>query len=181
MTVETRYFRSDTQTINGLLGYKLEITDTTAYAMKSKAGAGQLGIRVWKRGSAGTETEITSGSLVALINLDTVITEVDGTWNCPLTPLNPTDSIVVRVYTVLNEDSSQYLLATFTTGQLNAQSLDASAWTVHYWGKTTILAVTTFYFGKDTTYNSRITNFTYTPYTPVTTKEVHGDGLTFWD
>jgi len=64
MPVETRYFRSDTQTVNGLTAYilgtaessslkELEIqSDKTVY----------IGIRVWKRNSAGSETEITSGS-----------------------------------------------------------------------------------------------------------------------
>lgn len=186
MPVETRYFRSDQQTVNGLTAYILGITESalerSAYQY-STVSYFQWGIRVWKRASDGTETEITAGTPVATV----ARTEVgegmqSNTWTCPATSLQPTDAIVVRVY--IYRDGAWYLAATFITEQLNAQSLDAATWTVYYY--TSIITYGTgfrglFYWGiftRTSPYNSRIAGFTWTEYAPPVARRIQMDGLT---
>jgi len=170
--VEIRYMRGDTHTVNGLLAYKL-LTTQSAIAREVTFSsmhdlAGTWGIRVWKRTSAGVETEITAGTPVATVSRTT-----DGygmqsnTWTCPLTAMNPTDAIVVRVYT---ECDGWKLTATFITEQLGADTLDNALWRVYYYTKRYTNLMTgryyyTFYWGINTRplpYDSRMTNFTWT-------------------
>jgi hypothetical protein len=185
MTTETRYFRSDTHTINGLTAYKLLTSNTATQLTESIANPSVqcIGIRVWKRSASGVETEITNGNAVAvalILGTDTFV-RVSGTWNCPQASLASTDAIVVRVYLCDSYGGSQTLFATFTTEQLGASSLDASTWTVYYWariyGSPDIGYSAQFAFGN-ATYNSRITNFAWTPYAPPAgVPRFIGDGL----
>jgi parallel beta-helix repeat protein len=90
------------------------------------------GIRVWKRSAAGVESELTGGIPVAQVNrtVDSVGNQ-KGTWTPPTTALNPTDSIVVRVY----QGSSSpplTLVANFTSGQLNSTQLNNTMWNITY-------------------------------------------------
>jgi len=172
--------RSDQETINGLLAYKLRTTNTTTGTSKTLQDmADYLGIRVWKRSSGGVETEITDGNAQARALSPITPGIVSGTWACPQTALNPTDSIVVRVYQCSSTGGTQQLYATFTTEQLGAQSLDAVTWTVYYYAyrwrdPDTLIWYITFYWGSST-YNSRIANFTWTPAAVVAAP--FGDGL----
>jgi hypothetical protein len=64
MPTETRYFRNQQQTVNGLTSYMLALSkygtqNSLSYARTGDYSAGDLGIRVYKRASDGTETEIT--------------------------------------------------------------------------------------------------------------------------
>ena len=170
--VQIRYMRGDQHTINGLAAYKL---DTTQSDIARSVGFSSLfdligawGIRVRKRTSAGAETEITSGTPVALVSRTRDGYGIQSaTWTCPLTVLNKTDSIVVRVYT---ECEGWKLTAVFTTEQLGADTLDSALWRVYYYTKryTNIIQSRyyyTFYWGINTPrspYDSRITNFTWT-------------------
>jgi hypothetical protein len=176
---ETRYFRSDTQTVNGLTAYKLLPTNTTLYTEKSVARIyTYVGIRVWKRSAAGVETEITAGKAVARVTYGTTYGVYSATWSCPSTPLDPTDAIVVRVYDCASDGTIGALIAEFITEQLGAKSLDASTWTVYYWLRyvtVEYVEYVQFRFG-DSTYNSRIENFTWTP-APVGVPRYIGDGL----
>jgi hypothetical protein len=173
MTTETRYFRSDTHTINGLTAYKL-LTSNTATTLTisiSNPSVYWIGIRVWKRSANGVETEITSGNAVAvaLITGTDTFEQVSGTWNCPQTSLASTDAIVVRVYLCDGYGGSQTLFATFITEQLGASQLDSATWTVYYWariyGSPDIGYSAQFAFGSSTR-NSCIVNFAWTPYAP---------------
>jgi hypothetical protein len=157
-----------TWTVNGLNAYELLTSQGTTYRLAYITEDSTLtiyfGIRVWKRSSSGTETEITSGTAVAIASgLGSGL--ISGTWSCPSTSLDGTDSIVVRVYAGTSSPPTT-LLATFTTEQLGAQSLDAATWTVYYYLSKVSLGgghyEYDFYWGT-TTYNSRIENFTWTP------------------
>ena len=188
MTVETRYFTRNSVTVNDLSCYELRLTQTgTALSISINSYSGSvsvtqyLGIRVYKRTSAGVETEITSG--VSAIASGDASGIISATWACPSTALNSTDSIVVRVY----GDSftpPTTLRGTWTTQQLNALSLDAATWTVYYYLRRVYdlkYDETYYYFSLDTaTYNSRIENFTWTPVVVVVVApKMVGDGLTW--
>jgi len=185
MTVETRYLRSDQHTVNGLTAYVLGTSQTTSFLSRTQTFSGsptvEWGIRVWRRAADGTETEVTSGTPVAVVSR-----AYDGsglqsaTWNCPQTSMADTDAIVVRVY--VRGGGSWILLETFITEQLGAGQLDAATWTVYYWtsrqyvppvGQTS----TSFRFG-DSTYNSRIEGFSWSVPPPPVARRFQGDGLT---
>jgi len=172
--VETRYLRSDQQTVNGLTAYKLSTTQSSSlssvtintYIGLSEVYVTQyLGIRVWKRDSNQVETEITSGTAVAIASSD-VNGLINAIWACIQTVLTSSDSIVVRVYA---DDFSPptTLRRTFTTEQLGASQLDSVTWTVYYYlgrtssynSKTGLWRVTYTFRHGSTTYNSRIENF----------------------
>jgi hypothetical protein len=186
MPTETRYFRNATHTVNGLTAYQLGTSNTATGTSVSVENAYTfMGIRVWKRSADGVETEITSGRCVALVTTGTLGASpaVRSTiWNCPQTSLNPTDAIVIRVYSVDSDgETGQVLMATFITEQLGASSLDAATWTVYYYNNRTLVDETqfiAFYFGSSTR-PSRITGFTWTPYVPppVGVPRWLGDGL----
>jgi len=171
MPTETRYFRSDTHTINGLLAYKLLTSQSAVEANKyeyNTAAYFRWGIRVWKRTSGGAETEITSGTPVAVVTR-TIVAEgmQSNTWACPETALVSTDAIIVRVY--IYELSAWRLKATYITEVLGAGTLDANTWTVYYYTRLMVFGIGfrgVFYFGinvpKVSPYDSRITGFKWT-------------------
>lgn len=171
---ETRYFRDDQQTVNGLTAYKL-LTSQSSTGTSRQIATGYttdtiyIGIRVWYRNSSGTETEITSGSAVAVASksgTDTGTTTVSATWACPATALASADAIVVRVYANRYINPPTTLMETFTTEQLGAQSLDSATWTVYYPIDITYNSGTGKYTAKwrfgSSIYNSRIEGFTWT-------------------
>ena len=121
---ETRYMRSDdvlgtTQTSSGL------------YVHISDSGTQYLGIRVWSKTSIGVETEIGTPGTVKAIASGNSTGLISATWAVPATPLNPTDSIVVRVYAD-NFNPPTTLMHTFTTEPLDSYQLNAATWTVYY-------------------------------------------------
>lgn len=171
MPVETRYFRSDQHTINGLSAYALLNTQGTTFTQVSRYKTSpfglisMLGVRVWRRLDDGSEVEITDGSPAAVVSVDPGYQGyVSKTWDCPETTLNSTDAIVVRVYQRFYGEESWQLLATFITERLNAQSLNAATWTVQYWVYATYTGNRTIiYFGfGDSAHNSYIDNFSWT-------------------
>jgi len=168
--IETRYFRGDQQTVNGLLAYILGTTQSDMYRNYGVFGSGkrsvQVGIRVWKRAADGVETEITSGIQVALATRGRVGGGLSsGTWVCPEIALVSTDAIVVRVYIHLIGYSWE-LAATFITEQLGSFKLSNAIWTVYYflsliWAYDPEIGWMTsggFSWGTPS-YNSRIENF----------------------
>jgi hypothetical protein len=142
----------------------------------------RIGIRVYKRTSDGVETEITSGIPVAIVTdppvwsscADVSNAAHTATWNCPVTTLNPTDSIVVRVcwskfeFDVWSDWSSDWEggSGTFSTEQLGALDLCGVVWTVHYAAYFSYGGGLYFDAGKSDTCCSRIENFTWTPVAP---------------
>jgi len=176
IAAEVRYLRDDQHTVNSLLVYKLDTTQSSTglSTQVEETGAGGatvlVGIRVWKRDDVGVETEITGGTPVAQASTSAVGEGLlSATWDCPQTALDDTDSVVVRVYIKVGSlpwDQGA-TLPDFTTEQLSADSLLAATWNCYYYikyeTKTTGAPAgrytrATFYWGTST-YNSRIDNF----------------------
>ncbi len=132
-STETRYLRgvANEVTVNTLTAYSLGLTNSATagnYAPGSSVAV-YLGMRVYKRSSAGVETEITSALSATVQRTSAGSGYQTATWACPGAALATTDSIVVKVYggTAANPTTVR---ATFTTEQLGATSLDANTWTV---------------------------------------------------
>jgi len=165
---EIRYETSNKHTVNGLYSYAFNTTQSSSGKLvKINEYSGNvyvtqyLGIRVWVRHSDETETEITDGSCVAVAS-GSGFNYYSATWECPLTDLEQTDAILIKVY---GDDSSppNTFLEQFITEQLNAVKLNNTVWVAYYrlyrsysW----LQKKTTYYFafGNDY-YNSRIENF----------------------
>jgi hypothetical protein len=167
-----RYMRSDTQTINGLNAYKLNIPESNSSASNTQYGDEPLaywGIRAWVRHSNGTEQELSlggqTGTPMAVVSRGGGSGLQSATVTVAQTVLQSTDSLVVRVYTKVGSDSTWTLSATFTTEQLQATTLQATTWTVYYytyafWNRYTETETAKLYWGT-TTCNTRIQNLQY--------------------
>jgi hypothetical protein len=162
-TVQTRYMRGlpTEAVVNGLTTYSLGTAQSATQVNGVSAGTNVAifaGIRVYKRSSAGVETQITTA--VSAIAGRTLAGSgiVSATWTPPVTTLAATDSIVVRIYHGTTSPPGT-LTATWTTAQLGANTLDAVPWTVSYYltrgGTTTASRV----IWGTTTYNTNIANF----------------------
>ena len=160
--------RDDSWTQNGLNTYELNTSQSTTGAnyyntdSSTNDHVGYWGIRIWKRSSAGVETEITAGSAVAIVSRDNSSGLISATYTPPQTVLSPTDTIVIRVYAGFVSPPTT-LGRTFTTQQLGAVLLEAVQWTVWYFVDDWFNDpgnIRYFYWGTST-YNSRILNFTY--------------------
>jgi len=171
MTVETRYMRNDQQTVNGLTAYKLGTSQTTTARTYDVYGTRNLQAGYWAsdvavRHSDGSETSL--GVKVAQVSRSAQGSGLQSaTWDCPQTSLALTDAVVVRVYLKIGTGAWQ-LAGTFITEQLNGLSLDAATWTFYYYtflyyDDVEKLYEYIFAWGESLTYNSRITNFTWTP------------------
>jgi hypothetical protein len=168
-----RYMRSDTQTINGLNAYKLNIPESNSSASNTQYGdesPSYWGIRAWVRHSNGTEQELNlggqTGTPMAVVSRGSGSGIQSATVTVAQTMLQPTDSLVIRVYTQVGTDSTWTLSATFTTEQLQATTLQATTWTIYYytcafWNRYTETETAKLYWGT-TTYNTRIQNLQYT-------------------
>jgi len=170
MPTETRYFRSDTHTINTVTAYKLLTLQSSLEANKFEYHLNALfrwGIRVWIRHSW-NEAEITEGTPVAIATRTIVADGMQSaTWDCPETALVSSDAIIVRVY--IYDLDGWHLKATYITEVLGAGTLDANTWTVYYYTRLMVFGIGfrgVFYFGinvpKVSPYNSRITGFKWT-------------------
>jgi hypothetical protein len=160
---ETRYMRgiANEVTVNSLQTYHLDIAQSSTFSSSATLGNNNdiyVGIRVYNRSAAGIETEITSGVSAIVSRLVNGQGLQSAAWTPPLTPLDPTDSIVIRTF--IGQTSPPATASeVFTTGQLNATQLDNVEWTVWYY---TLRGVNTRWIFGDSTYNSRIDNFTFT-------------------
>jgi hypothetical protein len=174
--VETRYFRWDVESMNGVNMRKLFTANTSSSTSESHAKDGNvtsagvtIGIRVWKRSVGGVDTEITNGTQVAqvLLNTSSFGIMVNATWTCPSTPLNVTDVIYVIVYGKFGTDAwAMFGSYKWGTAQLGATNLDAATWTVYYqialyYSTDSNNTWHEFNFGSSS-WNSRIENFCWT-------------------
>jgi hypothetical protein len=174
-----RFFRRDTWTVNGLTAYQLGTENSTTYTTKNVARIyTYAGIRVWKRSTSGTETEITAGKCVAVVSYGATLDLHVGTWNNPDIPLSQGDALIVRVYDCDYDGSCGSLLDTWISEQLNAGKIQAGTWTVYYWLQYIIIETTEYLqlnLGS-ITYNSHIDGVAWTP-APVGVPRFIGDGL----
>ena len=171
--VETRYFKNAQHTVNGLEAWQLATDQTGTLQTEGESrgayyGGCDVGIRVWKRHSDGSEEEITAGTPVAQVTVSAGASHElhSATWDCPQTSLADTDAIIVRVYHNMGGEWDLIGTTEFITEQLGASQLDASTWTVYYYLSFT---ATTFpaprssvSFHFDGADNSRIEEFSYT-------------------
>jgi hypothetical protein len=172
MPVETRYMRSDKQTVNGVTAFILGLatSGTGIYQKNSQVDVNPLnaylGVRVYVLHADGTKTELTSGvSAVVSLPAATTPQAVSANWSCPQTILAPTDAIYVEVYGRF-EGYDWTIASAFVSEQLNTSILNAATWTVTYYGYrvATYRAITDdysndLYFYWDGSYPSRIENF----------------------
>jgi hypothetical protein len=183
MPSETRYLRSDTHTVNGLTARKLG-TDLTGsvgtgiYRTAVAYSSADFGVRFFRRLADGTEVEIISTGTPIIVGTRTTLGAglQSTSISVPEIALNPTDAIIVRCYyrnpaTTGTWTQTEWDTPNWITPQLNALKLNAATWTVYLY--TEIAPSETLgkydvdlHFGS-TTVNSRIENFTWTPYVPV--------------
>jgi len=176
--IPTAHFRGDTWTINGLNAYKLDSSQSNIeksnYVTTTDLAPTAFWINVWKRSSSGSETLIAGGYTARVfIYYNSKEGYYSASWSHSAISLNPSDSIVVRVYGY-DEWSKSKCLATFTTSQLGITYIPASTWTVYYYIRIRNYFLirqwyTNYYFywgisSKD----SRIENFIPTPITTTT-------------
>jgi len=165
---ETRYMRSDSQTVNGLTAYKLGTTQTTSAVNKGQTTLGLYTVYwasdVLVRDSSGAETVI--GDKIAQVCRSTNTYGIQSaSWNCSERNLEDTDAIVIKVYTRFGTSGSWILKATFITEQLDASNLDSATWAFYYYTKRFTFNdgeddYTASYFSFGTsTYNSCIEGF----------------------
>jgi len=160
---------STTVTVNTVTGKNLSTAQTTSsLSVIVNAYDGNIVVaqyymaKIWKVSSGGSETLLGTSSIDSG-GTNKVMTT---TWSCTGYSLARTDAIIVRV---LADDFSPptTLRQTFITTQLDGQSLDSSTWTF-YMNSVRLYAggLTTyrFYYGSST-YNGRVTNFAWTPFT----------------
>ena len=166
--VQTRYFRGDQQTINGLLAYRLGTNQSSTLQFASGMASGRLAV-LWSsdvvvRHADGSETTI--GTKIAQVSR---VTNTEGirsaSWTCPLTSLFSTDAVVIKVYDKYGAAGAWNLRATFITERLGASRLDNVAWTFYYHTCRLFDGFDTYgdFMWGTSTYNSRIENFTWTP------------------
>ncbi|MFO7618482.1 MAG: hypothetical protein R6W91_02320, partial [Thermoplasmata archaeon] len=162
---EIRYLRSVAS--EGGTGFYLLGTENSHPAAPGNWGAGNslsvyLGIRVFKRTEGGTETEITT-SLVATVSRTSLGWGYqNGYWKSTEYALDPTDSIVIKVYGA-NTANPTVVRASFSTGPLGAIKLDSTMWTMRYWTRYSgfVQGGSDWYWGNDS-YNNTLEGFTWT-------------------
>ena len=146
------------------VSFQLGTSQTTSYSSGDADVAGlSVGIRVWGVKSDDTEEEITSGTIVATVTGPDSTTTLSATWNCPSTTQYVAYFIIVYCTTDFLKTAalaSGGLPLIFMTEDLNA-SLSSATWTVYYAFYYSATADQTFFRFGTSTYNSRITNFSW--------------------
>ena len=180
---ESRYYRSDMHTVNGLNAYKL---DTTNSASESYIEVGQSGpddtggcpyvssvyynSDIYIRHSNGAQTLLGSSIAQTVRGGDFAEGYQSNTWSCPKTSLSPTDAI--RVIENVGAGGNSKVTRNFITEQLDSVMLEATTWTFNRYtwyntfcispGDTISGTEGRTYYGSSS-YNTRISNFAYTP------------------
>ncbi|MEM3341241.1 MAG: carbohydrate-binding protein, partial [Thermoplasmata archaeon] len=158
---QTRYMRSNTTTVNDLNTYYLGTSQSASGAYIDLGNLGNtntniyMGMRVYKRSSGGSETEITTSvvSIGSRTN-DGLITGAN--WNCPRISLQRTDSLVIRIFVGTSNPPST-LVTTFTTEQLQMDELSPSTWNGYYYIDFNAQGNNEYFRFGISTYDSRIT------------------------
>lgn len=170
------YMRSDQHAVNNATMCKLMNTHTGSYNVTSMSRLDPenefvcyWGARIWRRMSNGTETELTSGSPVAVVSRQySGSGSQSASWSCPQTPIAMTDNLIVRVY--YKFDYSNYTVSSqFSTVVLNATFIFGQTWTFYYYTQRSYSSQThstTMSFYWDNNYLSRIENVDYALLSP---------------
>ncbi len=136
---QVSYMHSTFWEVNNLNTSKFDVETPSYSSFNSTSMVNTLnsiytyGVRVWKKTESGTEKEITDGLCVALVNKKDITKSVEtGTWDCPVVPMNSTDSVVIRIYYKTGSDGRWSSIGTFITRRLGATQLNNSTWMIHY-------------------------------------------------
>lgn len=168
-TTYTWYFRSDTQTVNGVTGYVLNSTLSASTQNVSLTLAGnntvEWGWRIWRLRNDNSSTEITSGTPVATVSRSTDGEGFQtGTYTMPSIALHiGWDAFKVNLYMKVGAGSWQ-LKAIFVTSRILEKNVLGSTWSfIGYTKRTYSGGDTTGYFiWGSSSRNSRITNVQFT-------------------
>lgn len=192
---ETRLFDSTSwegSGINGLASRKFHVIDQTigggAYPYEDGNATlltGRWGIRVFVRHEDESEDEITSGTPVAQVSRSTATEGYqNGTWSCPETALESTDSIRVNFYLnitgLMDWTNIQWAGVDWSTEQLGGDFLCAGTWIVEYYTKIVLNAGVyryLFYTGNYPSYLSNTYYFNWRAGTTLTTQVQPADDL----
>ncbi len=172
-TTETRYMRgvANEAMVNGLTAYSLGLTQSSTaayYQTSTTTGTNTYaGIRLWKRSSAGVETEITSGTAVATAGRTAnAAGMLSASYTPPAATLASGDSIVVRLYVATTTGGLTTARGIFTSEPLGPCTLDANPWTVSYYirrGTGSLNGISGSYVAwGTTTLNTNIAGFKHT-------------------
>ena len=183
---ESRYYRSDMHTVNGLNAYKLDTTNSASESYievgKSEMNMGctcmfpvYYNSDIYIRHSNGAQTLL--GSSIAQTVRGGITEGIaeegyqSNTWSCPKTSLSPTDAI--RVIENVGLRSNFKATRDFITEQLDSVMLEATTWTFNRYtwyyvfcispGENTISGTEGRTYYGSSSYNTRISNFAYTP------------------
>jgi len=183
VTAEARYLRGvvGEAAVNGLTSYSLGTANSNIAGNWAPGNNAQvhLGMRVWKRSQAGTETEVTQGSPVATVNRTSNGNGFQtATWVPPETVLDSTDSIVIRVYGDTTFPPAT-VRATFTSEQLGATLLESEQWTAQYWTRVgTVAQGGSDWFWGTPAYDNHINGFTHS--FVISSRDPHRDNMLNW-
>jgi len=133
----TFYARSDTKTVNGILGYYLNDTQTASTKSVEASIAGAVapyyGVRIWRTESDNSSAELTTDYLSVYRTGNTSGLQ-NMTWTPTLQPITyGFTALKVNVYIKMGTSGTWTLKATFTTMGLLGTSLEASTWTIRLW------------------------------------------------
>lgn len=138
-TQETWYIRADTWTVNTVLGYKLNPTQSQATTIitqnSSSLATFQVGIRVYTVTKTGDEIEITAGTPVAIASRIAVVGGSDevGTWTPSATITFQYESAIkIVVYFKIGSGSWTAKMVGISRS-LETNSIQASTWTANYY------------------------------------------------
>jgi len=143
----TWYMRSDTHTIFGNLSYKLLPTNTIVAAMDTRTKAANntvsYGVKVYAVDGLGDVSELTLGSVSAIVTLDSNLTGLyAATWVCPEYGTFAVSAVKVEVYQRFGSDAWS-LRRIFMTKEELLIRLPAATWTFYYWLNRTYAGGTT--------------------------------------
>ena len=174
----TLYMRSDTQTINGILGYKEQdnnsstSTDWIQICGDSVGGfptSYSLSATIDVIHSDSSITNIATG-VASRTSIDSSITEYQDNWSCSGFSLSHTDAI--RITETLScsysDNSTLSWTRVFITNQLGWGGINPSTWTFNRWLglqitqlQPGILSLLFHYQHGDSTYDSMVEGITY--------------------
>lgn len=175
-TMETWYIRSDTDTVNGVLGYVANTTQSTSSVSINTTTlfpSVEFGWRIWHVGGGNNETtEITSGTPIAIVQRSSTSSGIQSnTWTPPATSLQVGwDSFKFTIYYTSPIGFTPWTaFAVLTSERQMYKALEAQELTFYLWTSFTINTFPTpndiqIRFGSST-YNTRIEDLTFTnPY-----------------
>ena len=190
-TTETRYFRTDFESV-GSLQYRRLLTSNTAehdsesesWQSASQPSQAYLRSLIYVYHQDDTFTLIATSAGVTVSGSTTTLYSEN--VNIPETVLDPTDRIMVIIqYSTDGSTWTSLASARFITEQLGATLLNSATWTIYYYAALTSTyspwtrrwTNTIYFLFGDSTYPSRIEGFTYGEVAPPAVKKTLGDGL----